>query len=54
MDSKIDAIYKSTEKTRKYFLAVLIITVVAFVVPLFGLIFAVPSLISTYGEISTL
>lgn len=51
LSRKLDAIYASTEKTRKYFLAVLIITVVAFVVPLIGLVFAVPSLLSNYNTL---
>ncbi len=48
---KIDAIYKSVEKTRKYFLWIMWITVIAFVIPLIGLAFAIPSFISTYSGI---
>ena len=47
-ESKIDAIYASVEKTRKYFLWTLIITIVLFIVPLIGLIFVIPSFLSTY------
>ncbi|KKW11081.1 MAG: hypothetical protein UY50_C0021G0015 [Parcubacteria group bacterium GW2011_GWA2_49_9] len=53
LEQKIDAVYVSAEKTRKYFLAVLIVSVVAFVVPLIGLVFAIPSFlgtISSYGS----
>ncbi len=46
---KIDAIYVSVEKTRKYFLWTFIITVVLFVLPLIGLIFVMPSFLSIYG-----
>ncbi|NTW89386.1 MAG: hypothetical protein HGB37_00520 [Candidatus Moranbacteria bacterium] len=41
-EKKIDAIYKSVEKTRKYFLWTLIATVVAFVLPLLAAIILVP------------
>ena len=54
MERKIDAVYASCEKTRKYFLAVLIISAIAFVVPLIGLMFAVPSFLSTYSSLETL
>lgn len=48
LEKKIDAIYVSVEKTRKYFLWTLIITVALFVLPLIGLIFAIPAFISSY------
>lgn len=54
LERKIDAIYVSAEKTRKYFLVVLVVTVVAFVLPLLGLVFAVPSFLSTYGDLMSL
>lgn len=47
-EQKIDEIYQSVEKTRKYFLAIIIISVVAFVLPLIGILFAIPSFIDTY------
>lgn len=46
-DAKIDAIYASTEKMRKYFLWTLIITVAMIVVPMIGLGFAIPSFLNT-------
>jgi len=52
-DEKLDRIYISVEKTRKYFLWTLVATIVAFVLPLIGLAFAIPfflnSLSSAYG-----
>jgi len=45
---KIDKIYISVEKTRKYFMWTLIITVALFVLPLIGLVFVIPQFISTY------
>jgi len=55
LESKIDAIYVSVEKTRKYFQWTMIITVVLFVLPLIGLIFAIPAFMSSYlGPIQAL
>ncbi len=45
---KIEAIYKSVEKTRKYFLMVIWVSIIAFVLPLIGLIFVIPSFIDNY------
>ena len=47
---KIDAIYQSVEKTRKYFLIVVWITVATVVLPLIILAFVLPSFISTYVD----
>lgn len=46
---KIDKIYISVEKTRKYFQWTLIITVIVFVLPLILMVFAIPAFISTYS-----
>ena len=45
---KIDEIYKSVEKTRKYFQWTLIITIVVIVAPLVLSIFIIPSIMSSY------
>ncbi len=45
---KIDAIYESVEKTRRYFQIILWATVIMFVLPMVGLMFIVPSFIETY------
>lgn len=45
---KIDAIYKSVEKTRKYFRMIIWITVIAVVLPLIAMVFVIPSFISNY------
>lgn len=50
LEQKIDAVYVSAEKTRKYFLAVIIISVIAFVLPLIGLVFAIPTFLSTLSS----
>lgn len=48
LEQKVDMVYASVEKTRKYFMWTLIITLVAFVVPLIGLVFAIPSFLGSY------
>ena len=51
-DAKLNAIYVSVEKTRKYFLVVMWVTLGAFVIPAIGLVFAIPKFINTYATIS--
>lgn len=46
---KIDAIYVSVEKTRKYFLTTMWISLIAFLLPLIGILFALPTLFSTFS-----
>ena len=48
LEKKIDAIYVSVEKTRKYILWTAVVTVAIVVLPLIGLLFAIPSFINTY------
>lgn len=48
LEQKVNAIYTSVEKTRKYFLWTMIITVALFVLPLIGLAFVIPSFITNY------
>jgi len=50
MEKKIDAIYISVEKTRKYILWTAISTVVVFVLPLIVFALVVPSLLSNYTD----
>lgn len=47
-DELLKKIYISVEKTRKYFLWTLIISVVVFILPLLGLLFVVPTFLNTY------
>ena len=49
---KIDGIYKSVEKTRKYFFWTLIISIVVVVLPLVGLFFVIPQFLSLYGSLN--
>lgn len=48
LEEKINKIYISVEKTRKYFLWTGIITVALFVLPLIGILFVAPSFIKDY------
>lgn len=46
--TKINQVYASVEKLRKYFLWTLIITVAAIILPLIGMLFAIPTIIGNY------
>lgn len=48
LEEKIEKIYVSVEKTRKYFFWTMVITVAVVVLPLIGMIFVLPSFISNY------
>lgn len=50
LEEKVEKVFVSAEKTRKYFLWTLIISLVAFVLPLVGLLFAIPSFLSSYSS----
>lgn len=47
VEAKIDAVYYSAEKTRKYFLWTLIITAVTIVLPLLAMVVLIPYYVST-------
>jgi hypothetical protein len=49
-DEYLIKIYKSAEKTRKYFKWTLIASIVMFFIPLLGLIFILPSFLSSYSS----
>lgn len=46
-EQKIDKIYVSVEKTRKYFFWTMILSLVFFLLPLLGLVFAIPTFLNT-------
>ncbi|MDP3696657.1 MAG: hypothetical protein Q8R55_01340 [Candidatus Taylorbacteria bacterium] len=50
LEQKVDAVYKSAEKTRKYFMWTLILSVVFFVLPLIALIFIIPQFLNAIGS----
>jgi hypothetical protein len=54
LEKKVDAVYSSVEKLRKYFLWTGIIAVAVFVLPLLLLPFAMSQLMSVYGDMSAL
>lgn len=54
IEEKVDKVFVSAEKTRKYFLWILILTVVAFVLPLIGMLFAIPKFLETYSSVAGL
>jgi len=47
-DRKLEAIFESVEKTRKYFLWTLIVTIIVIVLPLIGLAVAIPQFLNAY------
>lgn len=52
LEKKIDEMYASFEKVRKYFIWSGIITLALIILPIIGLIFAVPTFLSTYSQIN--
>lgn len=48
LEAKIDAIYVSVEKTRRYFQITMWVTIVVVVLPFLGLLFVIPALIDSY------
>ncbi|UMX48089.1 MAG: hypothetical protein L7H18_00915 [Candidatus Nealsonbacteria bacterium DGGOD1a] len=46
---KLDDIYNSVEKTRKYFLWILVVTAVMIILPLIGLAIAIPQFLDAYA-----
>ncbi len=53
-EQKLEAIYASVEKTRKYIFWTVVVTAVLFVLPLIGLAFAIPSYLSTLSGLTNL
>jgi hypothetical protein len=48
MDQKLNAIYATVEKTRKYFLVTMWVTLAMVVLPILGLLFIIPAFLNTY------
>lgn len=46
-DNKLEAIYTSVEKTRKYFMWTIIVSLLTVVLPLIALMFVLPSFIQS-------
>jgi hypothetical protein len=49
-DKKLEEIYRSVETMKKYFLWTFIITIALIVLPIIGLLFAIPKFISIYSN----
>jgi hypothetical protein len=49
IEETVNLVYASVEKTRKYFLTIVWVTVLALVLPAIGLIFAIPAFLSSYA-----
>ena len=47
-NKKLDEIYRSVERTRKYFMWTLIISILFIVLPLIALTFVIPKFLSIY------
>jgi hypothetical protein len=54
LEEKVDQIHVSVEKIRKYFLVTTIINLVLFVLPLIGLVFAIPMFLKTLDTVAEL
>jgi len=50
LNKKIDAVYVSVEKTRMYYKWTMIITIALVVLPLIGLVFAIPAFMKNYVD----
>jgi len=47
--AKIDKVFVSVEKTRKYFLIIMWVSIIAVVLPMIGLLYSVPKFIDSYS-----
>lgn len=54
LEQKVDAAYKAADKARSYLFWTGVVTIVLFVVPLIGLVFALPSFLNYYSSISNI
>lgn len=48
-EKKLNEVYQSVEKIRKYFLWTFIITLVVIVLPIIGLLFIIPQFLNLYS-----
>ncbi|OHA83449.1 MAG: hypothetical protein A2408_02145 [Candidatus Yonathbacteria bacterium RIFOXYC1_FULL_52_10] len=54
IEEKLEAVLVAVERVRKYFLWILWGSVAIFVLPLIGLVFAIPAFLSIYDSFGTL
>ena len=50
LEQKIDAAYEAAHKTERYLFWAFVASIVAFVLPLIGLLLAVPAFLSSYNS----
>jgi hypothetical protein len=48
LEAKIDEIYVSVEKTRRYFQITMWVTIIVVVLPFLALLFVIPAMINSY------
>lgn len=53
LEKKLDAVYRSAEQTRQYFLWLIAGSVLVFLLPLVGLVFAIPAFLSAFNSLSS-
>lgn len=53
-EEKLEKIFVSVEKMRRYFFWTLIITVLMVVLPSVGLVFAIPKFLDTYSQMGNI
>ncbi|MCR4325522.1 MAG: hypothetical protein NUV59_01825 [Patescibacteria group bacterium] len=54
MEAQIARVEKTTRRIYRFFLVMVVVSVVAFALPLIGLLFAIPTLLSTYATIGNI
>lgn len=54
LEKKINAAYRAADLTRKYLMWTGIVTIALIVLPLIGLLFAIPSFLDSYAQIGNL
>ena len=54
IEEKLDEVHKSTERTRKYILTMLVISILVIVLPLIGFIFVIPQFLNLYSDLGGL
>lgn len=50
LETKIDAIQKSTKKTQNYITITVWVTIIVFVLPIVGLLFAIPAMLDSMNQ----
>lgn len=51
LEKKIDELQRSINSIKKIFFWILVISVVMFILPLIGLVFAIPQFLSIYSDV---